>query len=80
MATTENGSISTDLAQYAPDMTILKSIKTEKEVDELHWMSIELDAEAWDDLRTVKGRFGCNDLTAVKLALRSLSSGLTDDP
>jgi hypothetical protein len=37
-------------------------------------MSLGVDAEAWVALQTVKARFGCEVLTAVKLALRRLSS------
>ena len=37
-------------------------------------VSLGLDKEAWADLQTVRARFGCDVLTAVKLALKRLSS------
>jgi hypothetical protein len=58
---------------FRRDVALLKAGITEKEVEELHWLSLRLDAEAWGDLRAVKARFGCDDLTAVKLALKALS-------
>jgi len=63
---------------FRRDVALLKAGTTEKEVEELHWLSLRLDGEAWDDLRAVKARLGCDDLAAVKLALRRLSSGATD--
>jgi hypothetical protein len=58
---------------FRHDVAELNSGKLEKEVEELHWMTLRLDARAWADLQTVKSRFGCDALTAITLSLRAQS-------
>ena len=59
---------------FRRDIALLNAGKPEREVERLHWVTLGLDEEAWADLRVVKARFGCDDLTAVKLALKRPSS------
>jgi hypothetical protein len=59
---------------FRHDVAQMNTGRPEKEVEELHWVSLGLDTEAWADLQVVKTRLGCDTLTAVSMALRALSN------
>jgi hypothetical protein len=58
---------------FRRDVAQFNAGNSEREVEEIHWVSLGLDAEVWADLQTVRALFGCDVLTAVKLALKRLS-------